>query len=127
MDPTSSVRIATGNVHVPREEFLAVWNEAGRREAGDWYAGAVVQTCRWMAAVPLRTALCGGLPRSPVTQRACVARPALIEAEAEAAQQQELFAPPLAARPGWCDGVRATFAWAWDGHGGPPIEVSARP
>ena len=69
---------------MPREEFVAVWDEARRRETepgADAYAAAVAQTCRWLAAVPMRTALCGGLPRSPVTQRACVARAELIEAE----------------------------------------------
>ncbi len=74
MDPTSTERIATGNVRVPHEDFLRVWNEASRREAeqaddADWYVRAVAHTCRWMAAIPMRTALCGGLPRSPVTQR----------------------------------------------------------
>lgn len=122
MAPTSSdaPRISTENVRVPHDEFLTVWREAERAGDADGYAGAVAQTCRWMAAVPLRTALCGGLPRSPVTQRACVARAALIEAESEAAQQPERFVPALAARPGWCDGVRATFAWAWLRQGPPP-------
>jgi hypothetical protein len=128
VDPTRSdvVHVRAGNVRVPHEEFLTVWDEARRREAdgtdADWYAGAVAQTCRWLAAVPMRTALCGGLPRSPVTQRACVAREELIEAEWRAAQQEE-FSPNLAARPGWGDGVRATFRWAWGLDGPPPIEV----
>lgn len=136
MDPTSSeaVRITTGNLRVPHEEFLAIWHEAGRLAAErgdddgtDWYVRAVVQTCRWMAAVPMRTALCGGLPRSPVTLRACVATEQLIEAEWQAAQRPERFSPTLAARPGWCDGVRATLRWAWSRHGPPPIEVVAQP
>ncbi len=134
MDPTSSdaARISTVNVRVPHEEFLTVWHEASRREAeragdeaGDWYVGAVAQTCRWLAAVPMRTALCGGLPRSPVTLRACVAREQLIEAEWQAAQRQDQFSPTLAARPGWCEGVRATFRWAWSRQGPPPIEVTS--
>lgn len=132
MSPTSSdgARVTVENIGVPRDEFVAVWREAGRREtelvagqATDWYLGAVVQTCRWMAAEPLRTALCGGLTRSPVTQRSCRARPELIEAECQAAQRQEHFSPELAARPGWCDGVRATFRWAWRRQGPPPVAV----
>lgn len=125
MDLTSAARIATGNVRVPHEEFRTVWHEANRRETelADWYAGAVAQTCRWMAAVPMRTALCGGLPRSPVTLRACVATEELIEAEWQAAQRPERFSPSLAARPGWPDGVRATLRWAWCGQGPPPIEL----
>jgi hypothetical protein len=123
------VRIASQNLRVPREEFLAVWDAASRRnvergEAGgtDWGVAAVVATCRWMAAVPMRTALCGGLPRSPVTLQGCRARGELIEAEWQAAQADD-FAPVLAARPGWCDGVRATLRWAWRRDGPPPIEV----
>ncbi|WP_132426475.1 hypothetical protein [Pseudonocardia endophytica] len=115
------------NVHVPREEFLAVWDEARRRgtEPGvDGYAAAVAQTCRWLAAVPMRTALCGGLPRSPVTQRACVARAELIEAECRAAETDDGYAPAVACRPGWRDGVRATFRWAWEGRGPAPIEIA---
>ena len=132
MDPTSSdaAGITAENLRVPQEEFLTIWHEASRREAEladdeivDWYVGAVVQTCRWMAAVPMRTALCGGLTRSPVTLRACVAREELIEAEWYAAQRQDQFSQNLAARPGWCEGVRATFEWAWRRQGPPPIEV----
>ena len=134
MSPTVSdrVRVAAENIRVPRDEFVAVWQEAGRREAGggqdtDWYLGAVVQTCRWMAAVPLRSALCGGLTRSPVTLRSCRARPELIEAECRAAQRQEHFSPELAARPGWCEGVRATFRWAWRRQGPPPFALQVPP
>ena len=120
--------IVAANIRVPRPEFLAVWDAARRREAElaaedviDWYVGAVVQTCRWMAAVPLRTALCGGLPRSPVTQRGCRAREELIEAEWQAAQRDDRFSPHLVARTGWCEGVRATFRWAWTGQDPPPL------
>lgn len=124
-----AVRIASENIRVPRADFLAIWNEASRRETDlatrgivDWYLGAVVSTCRWMAAAPMRTALCGGLPRSPVTTRACLARAELIDAEWQAAQHDDHFAPLLAARPGWCAGVRATLHWAWLSGGPPSIE-----
>ena len=134
MDPTTTAagRIAPGNVRVPREEFEAVWDEASRRgtelssaDVVDWYVVAVAQTCRWMAAVPMRTALCGGLPRSPVTLRGCLARAELIEAEWQAAQRDE-FSALLAARPGWCDGARATLRWAWGRAGPPPLEGRPR-
>jgi hypothetical protein len=132
MDPTNSeaVPIASENIRVPRKEFLAVWDAAIRREAElaeegvtDWAAAAVAATCRWMAAVPMRTALCGGLPRSPVTLQGCRARDELIEAEWRAAQTDDRFAPLLAARPGWPDAVRSTFRWAWTGQGPPPVGV----
>lgn len=122
--------ITSANVRVPRDEFVRTWREAVRREgelAGqevtDWYVGAVAQTCRWLAAVPMRTALCGGLPRSPVTLRSCLAHEQSIEAEWQAAQRPDQFPPEIAARPGWCEGVRATFQWAWCRDGPPPVEV----
>ena len=125
-----AARIRVGNVRVPHSEFLTVWREARRREAElgdaevvDWYLAAVVQTCRWVAAIPMRTALCGGLARSPVTGRACLAHEGLIEAEWQAAQSRGRFSAELAARPGWCKGVHATLRWAWCGQGRPPIEA----
>ena len=48
----------------------------------------------------------------------------LIEAECRAAQSDDGYAPALGARPGWRDGVRATFRWAWEGRGPAPIEVA---
>ena len=134
MDPTTAtvVRIAPGNVRVPPEEFGAVWDEASRRGTElaadgvvDWYVAAVAQTCRWMAAIPMRSALCGGLPRSPVTLRGCLARAELIEAEWRAAQRDE-FSSLLAARPGWCTGARTTLRWAWGRAGPPPLESRPR-
>lgn len=121
-----TARLRAENVRVPREEFLAVWDEARRRASGG-YTDAVAQTCRWLAAIPSRTALCGGQVRSPVTLRACVAYPATIEAEWRDAQHPDRFLPDLAARHGWCDGVRATLAWAWDRSGPPPLELGSRP
>jgi hypothetical protein len=127
-------RIRAVNDRVPRTEFVAVWREASRRgpEPGDssptdWYASAVALTCRWIAAVPMRTALCGGLPRSPVTERACLADEGSIEVEWSAAQRLEESEPELAAaRPGWCDGVRDTLRWAGRGEGPAPIEGARR-
>lgn len=126
MAPRSgTARIRADNVRVAHDEFVAVWDEARRRAGADAYAEAVAQTCRWLAAVPSRTALCGGQVRSPVSLRACVAYPATIEAEWQAAQHAERFLPDLAARPGWCDGVRATLGWAWDRSAPAPLEVRA--
>jgi len=130
--PTDSdaARIPAGNVRVPRDEFVAHWREALRRvelgdhEPADGYLEAVAHTCRWMAALPMRTALCGGQARSPVRLRGWPARADLIEAEWQAAQRAEEFLPELAARPGWCDGVRATLRWAWRGEGPPPLPAA---
>lgn len=127
-----TARVRAGNVRVPHQEFFAIWREARDVEsaadgAHDWYAAAVALTCRWMAATPLQTALCGGLPRSPATERACLANEDLIEAEWRAAQQLELHRPELASRPGWCDGVRATLRWAWRQEGPAPLQLTPRP
>lgn len=125
MDPTESdaARIPAGNLRVPRDEFLAVWREAARRAGDpfDWYPEAVARTCRWMAALPMRTALCGGQARSPVTGRGWPARAELIEAEWRAAEGSDGFSPDLATRPGWCEGVRATLRWAWARDGAAPF------
>ncbi len=91
----------------------------------DWYAGAVALTCRWMAAAPLRTSRGGGLVRSPATRRRVLAYEELIEEEYLAAQDLEQRRPDLAARPGWCEGVRATLRWAWRAEGPPPLELPA--
>ena len=49
----------------------------------------------------------------------------LIEEEYLAAQDLEQRRPDLAARPGWCEGVRATLRWAWRAEGPPPLELPA--
>ena len=119
-----------GNVRVPRPDFVAVWRTASARAADqgargvtDWYAGAVALTCRWLAAAPLRTARGGGLVRSPAKRRRVPAYEELIEEEFLAAQDLEQRRPDLAARPGWCEGVRATLQWAWRAEGPPPLEL----
>jgi hypothetical protein len=124
--------IPIANVRVPRQSFVALWQmaddrdaEAGRQGSTDWYAGAVALTCRWMAAAPLRTPGGGGLVRSPATRRRTLAYEELIEEEFLAAQDLEGRRPDLAARPGWCEGVRATLRWAWRAEGPPPLELSS--
>lgn len=124
--------IPVGNVRVPRQAFVALWRAAGAHGAKqadqgvtDWYAGAVALTCRWVAAAPLRTSRGGGVTRSPVTRRRTLAYEELIEEEYLAAQDLEQRRPDLAARPGWCEGVRATLRWAWRAEGPPPLELRA--
>ena len=130
--PSDISGIPPGNVRVPRRDFVALWRAASAHAAGqaergatDWYAGAVALTCRWMAAAPLRTAQAGGLVRSPATRRRVLAYEELIEEEFLAAQDLEQRRPDLAARPGWCEGVRATLRWAWRAEGPPPLELPA--
>ena len=124
--------VPPNNVRVPREEFVAVWREAARRsgEHGqqgelDWYFGAVALTCRWIAAAPLRSSHGNDLARSPATRVPSLALEELIEAEYLAAQNLEQRRADLAARPGWCEGVRATLRWAWRREGPPPLELPA--
>lgn len=124
--------IPTGNVRAPRRDFIALWQAASARDAEqgsrgvtDWYAGAIALTCRWMAAAPLRTTRGGGLVRSPATRRRALAYEELIEGEFLAAQDLQQRRPDLAARPGWCEGVRATLRWAWRAEGPPPLELPA--
>lgn len=132
MDVTESdvSDIPVGNVRVPREEFIAVWREAARRSEQqghrgelDWYFGAVALTCRWMATAPLRSPHGNVLVRSPATRVPSLAFEERIEAEYLAAQNLEQRRADLAARPGWCEGVRATLRWAWRREGPPPLEL----
>ncbi|GLZ49480.1 hypothetical protein Acsp06_56650 [Actinomycetospora sp. NBRC 106375] len=122
--------IPPGNVRVPDCDFIAVWRGATARGAEaaasgvtDWYAGAVALTCRWIAAAPTRTSRGGALTRSPARRRRVLAYEELIEEEFLAAQDLEQRRPDLAARPGWCEGVRATLSWAWRAEGPPPLEL----
>jgi hypothetical protein len=124
--------IPPANVRVSRLAFVALWQAASARDVDqgaqgvtDWYAGAVALTCRWRAAAPLRTPRGGGLVRSPATRRRALAFEELIEEEFLAAQDLEQRRPDLAARSGWCDGVRATLRWAWRAEGPPPLELPA--
>lgn len=122
--------IPPGNLRVARRDFVALWRtanasgaELGVHGVTDWYAGAVALTCRWMAAAPVRTTRGGGLVRSPATRRRVLAYEELIEEEYLAAQDLEQRRPDLAARPGWCEGVRATLRWAWRAEGPLPLEL----
>ncbi|MCO1659202.1 hypothetical protein [Pseudonocardia humida] len=121
-------RVPRGNLRVPRAQFAAVWRAAEQLNQDsvlDWYAGAVVTTCRWLAAATVPS--CVGsyeLAHSPVTQRPAKAYEELIEAEALAADNLALRRPRLlTSRPGWCEGIRNTLAWAWRREGPPPVAI----
>lgn len=129
--PSDIASIPAGNLRVRTDDFIALWQTASSRDAAlgargaiDWYAGAVALTCRWMAAAPVRTDSGGGLVRSPATRKRVLAFEELIEEEFLAAQELEQRRPDLAARPGWCEGVRATLRWAWRADGPPPLELT---
>jgi len=119
-------RIPRGNLRVPRAQFAAVWRAAEQRNQDnvlDWYAGAVVVTCRWLAGTIVPS--CNGryyLAHSPITRRTVKAYEELIEAETLAADNLALRWPGLlTSRPGWCEGIHNTLVWAWRHEGPPPV------
>jgi hypothetical protein len=122
------------NIRVPRAEFVAVWRAASScdhddpaRHGGGWYAAGVAATCRWLATAPSR--LTNGLADptpAPATHRTALAYEELIEAEFLAAERLAETRPHLLrSRPGWCEGVRATLAWAWRCQGDRPLKIDA--
>lgn len=127
--------IPRGNLRVPRDEFVAVWdtaerlaNEKSTRGEGDWYLAGVVVTCRWIACATVIFSY----PRGPVAEPASApitrtsrrAHEELIERETLAAEVRPLRAPQLVeARPGWNEAVIATLRWAWRQSAKPPIDV----
>lgn len=121
--------IPAANLHVAREEFVALWSEAERLvvdRRGGWYTVGVAQTCRWLADATVRPAS-GAWYRqpAPVTERSGSAYPERIEAEVLAAHRLLARRPSpawLLNRPGWLEGVVATLEWAW-GRNGPPVAL----
>jgi hypothetical protein len=122
------------HVRVGRAAFGAVWVAAERLYDGqvrahvaDWYAYGVVSTCRWLARATMRREVGPWeLARSPVTGRLARATPELIEEEFVAAQVLAMRRPVpawVAARPGWVEGIVATFDWAWRRSAVPPVPV----
>lgn len=119
------------NLHVSRAEFGAVWTaaEAQADEHEDsWYLAGVCVTCRWVALAIVRPP--GGGPgyvaHSPVTRTSRMAYAELVERESLAAEVQLWRRPVskfLQGRPGWAEGVDATFAWFWRKTGPPPVPV----
>lgn len=130
MTEVDIARIPAGNLRVPRSEFAAIWRAAERhareqadRGITDWYAGGVAITCRWLSAAVVESRTGRQQPAfSPVTNRSGRAYEELIDAEYLAAEQLDVRRPDLvAARPGWCEAIRATLRWAWRHAGPPPI------
>jgi hypothetical protein len=129
------VRIPTGNVRVPRSEFVALWRTAERfhdeqirRGVPDWYGAGVVDACRWLANTIVKSEAGGPerLAPSPVTERVTVAYEELIEAECVAAEKLAACRPVptrLTHRPGWIDAVVTTLNWAWRRYGKPPLDT----
>ena len=120
--------IPRGNLHVSRDEFVAIWRlveHLGEARPADWYVAGVAATCRWLAcaAVP---SIVGGweLAWAPVTERSGLAHEELIQAELLAAEVQAIRNPGgLDGRPGWLEGIVATLQWAWAGSSVAPLEV----
>lgn len=121
------------NLRVPVADFIAVWSAAEAahddrvfRPVPDWYGAGVVVTCRWLARATVRPATGEWRPaNSPITHKSRMAYEELIEAEARAAEVLQMRRPRAAwleARPGWAEGIVATFAWAWRRVGAPPVQ-----
>jgi hypothetical protein len=113
--------IPPGTFQVPRPEFVAVWTQAERRrgEAGrpDWYVDGAAAACRWLGGASFRAPASGGM-RSAHEGR--------VESEARAAEGLAGQQPTLVRlRPGWCDGIRDTFTWAWRRQGPPPVQAAS--
>ncbi|MGD9525577.1 MAG: hypothetical protein AB7V44_02190 [Pseudonocardia sp.] len=117
---------------MPLAEFAVVWRaaerqgrEQGERGVTDWYAGGVALTCRWLAGAAATTQTGRQLRAfAPVSNRSVRAYEELVEAEYLAAERLDVRRPDLvAARPGWCEAVRATLRWAWRHEGLPPFPL----
>ena len=119
--------IPRGNLHVSRDEFVALWRlgeHLGEANPADWYVAGVRATCRWLACAAVPSILGGWeLARAPVTRRSNLAHEELIEAELLAAELEALRHPGgIDGRPGWLEGIVATLQWAWAGSSVAPLE-----
>ena len=120
--------IPRGNLHVARDDFVALWRlveHLGEANPADWYVAGVAATCRWLAraAVP---SIFGGweLARAPATRRSSLAHEELIEAELLEAELEAIRHPGgIEGRPGWLEGIVATLQWAWAGSSVAPLDV----
>jgi hypothetical protein len=125
-------RVPGENLRVSAEEFGAVWAAAESRldepAHADWYLSGVAEVLRWLARATVRPD-CGPWfsPAAPVSGRPCRAMPENIETEwlfvQTTSQGLDARARTLD-RPGWLDGVTASFLWAWCGTGAPPVDVN---
>jgi hypothetical protein len=134
VSPADVARVPVENLSVSRAEFAALWaaaerhqEEQARLHVTDWYGAGVVVTCRWIARATVRPETGPWRPaRSPVTGSTKMAYAELVEAECRAADLLEMRQPRpewLAGRPGWIEGIVATFNWVWRRTGGPPMDL----
>jgi hypothetical protein len=93
----------------------------------DWYLFGVLTTCRWVAGAGIRydapiDGRHGESAKAPLTLKSASAIEELIE-------EETIFAERLVGRwewpgrPGYLEGVFATFAWTWRRSDAPPLEV----
>ncbi len=120
--------IPRGNLHVSRDEFVALWRlveHLGEANPADWYVAGVAATCRWLARAAVPSILGGWqLAWAPVTERSGLAHEETIQAELLAAELQLLRHPGgIEGQPGWLEGIVATLQWAWAGSSAAPLDV----
>lgn len=128
-------QIPSENLKVSVREFSRGWfaaeglhDDRAGRGASDWYTAGVVATCRWLANATVRTET-GSWHRAsgPVTQWEGIVHPEQVQDEAIAAQVLDMHRPLpdwLLERPGWLEGILATFDWAWwRTRSAPPIDL----
>jgi hypothetical protein len=123
-------RVPAENLHVSRTEFGAVWTAAegqADKDESSWYLAGVCLTCRWVARMLIPPSTMPGHPAfAPVTGTMHAAYAELVEAECLAAELLLTRRPVpgwLQEKPGWAEGVEATFAWMWRRTGPPPVAV----
>jgi hypothetical protein len=121
--------IPVGNLHVPRDQFVAVWRAAECRVDGvtDWYALGVVETCRWLGGAIVRRKSGRWEPAyAPVTGTTSLAYEELVDQECVRAEGLAMRVPVagwLQRRPGWLPGVLATLNWAWRRTAAAPLDA----
>jgi hypothetical protein len=120
--------IPRGNIHVSRDEFVALWRlveHLGEANPADWYVAGVAATCRWLACAAVPSILGGWqLARAPVTRRSNLAHEELIQTELLAAEVKAIRNPGgVEGRPGWLEGIVATLQWAWADSSAAPLDV----
>ena len=122
--------IPSGNIRVPRAEFVEVWMRAEALSDGQslqgWGAGylaGVAMTCRWLANATVRARVGLG-NRRPVRRRGASER---IGGEAEAIEAEVVAAAEsgaeLTLELSALMGMRAAFAWAWRATAPAPVDV----
>jgi hypothetical protein len=115
-------------------EFAHLWwqaeqrgDELGAEDQVDWYLVGVIAACRWIANawIPYASPTDGRngeMAKTPLTLKSAWVIEELIE-------EETMYAERLVGRwewpgrPGYVEGVAATFAWTWRRSGLPPIQV----